>query len=60
VTAKKGIVKEMDNQMENVLSGIRKGVEIDDIQECMNLEDNTLYAILVELVRVGKVKIEAT
>ena len=50
----------MDNQMENVLSGIRKGVEIDDIQECMNLEDNTLYAILVELVRVGKVKIEAT
>ena len=51
-------VKEMDKQMENVLSGIKKGIDLDGIQECMNLDDNTLYAILVELVRLDKIKIE--
>ncbi len=51
--------QKMDRQMDDVLAGIKKGIDLDGIQECMNLDDNTLYAILVELNRLEKIKIEA-
>ena len=51
--------QKMDRQMDDVLAGIKKGIDLDGIQECMNLDDNTLYAMLVELNRHEKIKIEA-
>ena len=45
------------DDMERVLSWIKTGVEIGSIQDAMKLEDTTMYHILVELVRLGKVKV---
>jgi hypothetical protein len=47
----------MDGKSNDVLSGIKQGIDIEFIQEHLGLDDQTMFQILVELVRLDKIKV---
>ena len=51
------IVKEMETEAEKVLAGIKQGHDIENIQEVMGIDDPTMFDILLELVRLDKIRV---
>ena len=49
-------MKEMDGTMQDVLSGIKAGIDIEGMQEALDLGDTTMFEVLVRLVDLGKIK----
>ena len=47
----------MDGTMQDVLSGIKAGIDIDGMQEALDLDDTVMLNVLTRLVDLNKLKV---